>query len=306
MLLFLCSALGSSGIAQTPDNEGQVENNGVTLHYRTFGKNGTYVIVLAGGPGSTVEYMQPFADVLRDKFRVVMLEQRGTGRSKLGKINAEAVKMERYVEDIEALRLHLKTQKVILIGNSWGMMLALLYAAHHPQNVSKAVTVGSAPISDKYAAIFDDNFRMRLLPEEREARREWREKMLKDPTLYIRANYEREKAGTPAYYYDRQIGLKAAAALKEDDLNYQVLDLFFETYEKFDIRPVLKKIISPVLLVQGRQDPAGEANIIEAGQLIRRSKIVFIERCGHLPWEERPDQTLPLVKNFLISQSRLF
>src|SRR5262245_47056526 len=66
-----------------PVQEGKVPRDGFDLHYRIVGRDGPYVVVLAGGPGTTVESMKPVADELKGKFRCVMLEQRGTGRSKL-------------------------------------------------------------------------------------------------------------------------------------------------------------------------------------------------------------------------------
>lgn len=233
-----------------------------------------------------------------------MLEQRGTGRSNFDPITADSVKMEQYVEDVEAVRRHLRARRVHLVGNSWGMMLALLYASQYPDHVDRVVTVGSVPISDKHAAIADDNFRVRLLPDEREVRNKWRDRMRTDPSLYQQGNYEREKAGTPAYYYDRAAGLKAASVLKQDDFNYRLMDEFFGRYETFDIRPNLRKVKAPVLLIHGRQDFTGESNIIEAQSLIKGSKLTFIERCGHIPWEEHPAQTFKLITDFLAKAAR--
>jgi proline iminopeptidase len=54
-----------------------------------------------------------------------------------------------------------------------------------------------------------------------------------------------------------------------------------------------------VLLLQGRQDLAGEANIVEAHQLIKNSTLKFIEKCGHMPWLEQPELTWKIVNDFL-------
>jgi len=282
--------------------DGSVRGQDVTLHYKIHGVKGDYVILLAGGPGSDVRYMQPLADALSDSYRCVMLEQRGTGRSRLDNISVETVKMERYVEDIELVRKNLKASKISLIGNSWGSMLGLLYSGAYPNRVSKLISVGSGPINDKYADIFDDNLRVRHAPEAKKLRDEWREKLRNDPTLFDVARFERDKLGVPAYYYDREIGLKAASDLRPNDANYRLGDVFGQAYPKFDIRPSIRKIKAATLLIQGRQDPAPESSIVETHQLIKGSILKFIERCGHIPWEEKPTETFQLIRTHLLKK----
>ena len=60
--------------------------------------------------------------------------------------------------------------------------------------------------------------------------------------------------------------------LTPDDFNTYVVPAFLEAEPKFDPRPKLKAITAPVLLLQGRQELAGEANIVEAHQLIKNSE----------------------------------
>ena len=300
-LLLLAS---TSIFSQRAVVDGKLDRSDFNLHYKIFGKQGSYAIILGGGPGSTVDYMQPIADSLSQYYQCAMLEQRGTGRSVLKKYDTTTIHMNSYVEDIEALRKHLNASTIILVGNSWGSLLALLYGMKYPQNTKAIISLGSPPISSEYAKIFDDNFRVRLLPEEKAVRDQWTDKR-KDSSTFIQANYQRDKAGMPAYYYDRNIGLKAAISLKENDFNYYVLPAFDLAHPHFDLRTTLYKIQSQVLLVQGRQDLAGEANIIEINQLIKRSQLKFIERCGHLPWEEKPAQTWKIVNAFL-EQNKYF
>ncbi len=302
-ILFFVSIFLGASFAQ-PVRDGSVRGKDVTLHYKIHGEKGEYVILLSGGPGSNVGYMQPLADQLSDSYRCVMLEQRGTGRSKLDKLTTDAVKMERYVEDLELLRKHLKASKISIIGNSWGSMLGLLYSGAHPDRVAKLISVGSGIIDDKYADVFDDNLRVRHTPEAKRLRDEWRERLRNDPSLFDVARYERDKLGMPAYYYDREIGLKAARDLLPDEVNYRLGDVFGQAYPSFDIRPSIRKIKALTLLIQGRQDPAPESSIIETHQLIKGSVLRFIERCGHSPWEEKPDETFQLIRTHLSTKGK--
>ncbi len=294
--IFLSASL--AGAAQQQYREGKINRPGFTLFFKIIDEKGPFVVILAGGPGSTVDYMKPVADSLSKFYQCILLEQRGTGRSILKKYDSTRIKMNLYVEDIEALRKHINSEKIILIGNSWGSLLSFLYGIQYPLNTTAIISLGSSPISNEYAEIFNDNFRLRLLPEEKAIRNKWKEK-LKDSLTFVQANYQRDKTGMPAYYYNREIGLKAAASLKQTDFNYHVLKAFDTDLSHFDIRPVLHKIISPVLLIQGRQDLAGESNIIETSNLVKQSKLKFIERCGHIPWEEKPTETWQTIYTFL-------
>src|SRR5207253_5600171 len=64
--------------------------------------------------------------------------------------------------------------------------------------------------------------------------------------------------------------------LNSKDYNFRVPPAFLTAEGKYDIRPKLKTILAPVLLLQGRQDLAGEANICEGHSLIKNSTLAFI------------------------------
>ena len=154
------------------------------------------------------------------------------------------------------------------------------------------------PITFEYQGVFSDNQTARLGACEIEVRDFWR-----DPSRQAansdRAAFERLRAATVAYFYDRKKALEMAMELNPDDYNFRVPPAFLQAEGKYDIRPKLKSITAPVLLLQGRQDVAGEANVCEAHALIRNSTLAFIDKCGHMPWLEQPEQTWKIVSDFL-------
>ena len=295
------SVAASGNVAPAPQNsaDGKITRDGVDLFYRVVGPaTGDYVLVLSGGPGEDIHSMQGIADELGKKYRCIMWEQRGTGRSRLPKYDASTINLNAYVEDIEALRRHLHAEKFIVIGNSWGMILGLAYAGTHPDAVRAVDTIGSGPITFEYLGVFSDNQLARLGACELEVRDFW-----KDPAREAadsdRAAFERLRAATVAYFYDRKKALLMAAELDPKDYNFHVPPAFLSAEGKYDFRPKLGTIAAPVLLVQGRQDLAGEANVCEAHSLIRNSTLAFIDKCGHMPWLEQPEQTWKIVDEFL-------
>jgi len=278
--------------------DGKVTRNGVDLFYTIVGTSGDYVLVLSGGPGEDIHSMQGVADELGKKYRCVMWEQRGTGRSKLPTYDSSTINLNAYIEDIEALRKQLHAEKFIVVGNSWGMILGLAYAGAYPNAVRAVVTLGSGPITYEYLGVFVDNQSTRLWPYEIEIRDFWREPA-REASNFDRANFERLRAATAAYFYDRKKALQMAMELDPKDYNFRVPSAFIKAEGKYDIRPKLRTVAAPVLLVQGRQDLAGEANVCEAHSLIRNSTLAFIDKCGHMPWLEQPEQTWKIVDNFL-------
>jgi proline iminopeptidase len=295
------SGAASADIAAAQQNfiDGKVTRDGIDLFYRIVGPtSGDYVLVLSGGPGEDINSMQGIADELGKKYRCVMLEQRGTGRSKLPRYDSSTVNLKAYMEDIEALRKQLHTEKFIVIGNSWGMILGLAYAGTHSDAVRAVVTIGSGPITFDYLGVFSDNQYVRLGPCELEVRNFWKQPS-REAADSDRAAFERLRAATVAYFYDRKKAVQMAAELNPKDYNFRVPPAFLNAEGKYDIRPKLKTIVAPVLLLQGRQDLAGEANVCEAHALIRNSTLAFIDKCGHMPWLEQPEQTWKIVDEFL-------
>jgi proline iminopeptidase len=291
------SADASAALQNSVD--GKITRDGIDLFYKVVGPaNADYVLVLSGGPGEDIHSMEGIADELGKKYRCIMWEQRGTGRSKLPRYDSSTINLNAYMEDIEALRTQLPIEKFVVVGNSWGMILGLAYAGTHPDAVRAVVTIGSGPITLEYLGVFSDNQFARLGACELELRDFW-----KDPAREAadseRAAFERLRAATVAYFYDRKKALQMASELKPEDYNFRVPPAFLKSEGKYDIRPKLKMITAPVLLLQGRQDLAGEANICEAHSLIKNSRLEFIDKCGHMPWLEQPEQTWKIVDKFL-------
>lgn len=101
------------------------------LWYAQYGnKNGVPVLVVHGGPGGGCnESVVTNFDL--DFYRVILLDQRGAGKSQPFAEIAENNTAE-LIEDIEKLRKHLAIDKWLLCGGSWGSALSLLYGEKFP------------------------------------------------------------------------------------------------------------------------------------------------------------------------------
>lgn len=111
------------------------------IYYELCGNpEGKPVFVLHGGPGGSISpYYRRFFNP--DKFLVVLHDQRGAGKSRpYAELRENTT--QNLVEDIEKLRKHLKLDKILLFGGSWGSTLALAYGEAYPENVSGMVLRG--------------------------------------------------------------------------------------------------------------------------------------------------------------------
>lgn len=102
-----------------------------TIYYEEVGNpKGKPVVFLHGGPGGGIEpqhrqYFNP------KKWRVVLFDQRGCGRSTPFAELRDNTTWD-LVSDIERLREHLGIERWVVFGGSWGSTLALAYAESHP------------------------------------------------------------------------------------------------------------------------------------------------------------------------------
>jgi pimeloyl-ACP methyl ester carboxylesterase len=130
--------------------EEYVQINGISqyfLHYPSSQKE--VVIMLHGGPGSSNAF---FAHNLRpywDFSNIVYYDQRGTGKTlKKNKTRADDLTLDVFISDLKQTISYIKekyqTQRIILLGQSWGTILGTHYILRHPDDVIGYIGTGQA------------------------------------------------------------------------------------------------------------------------------------------------------------------
>jgi proline iminopeptidase len=126
--------------------------------------DGLPVVFLHGGPGAGLaRYHRRFFDPAR--WRVVLLDQRGAGKS-TPFASLEANTTPDLVADIERIREHLKIERWVVFGGSWGSTLALAYAEAHPDRALGLVLRGiflARPEEVRW--FYEEGGAARILPE---------------------------------------------------------------------------------------------------------------------------------------------
>ena len=279
---------------QLPSSNGIVPTPEVDLAYDIYGVagNATPVIVANGGPGLSHIYMLQ-NDVwtrLSQSRQIVFYDQRGTGKSKHVKPNA-AWGMDAQVADMEAIRAKFGFQKFDLVGDSYGGLLAMAYAAAHPEHIEKLI------LSDSAAPAWKDI--VRVLPDvfpdvlEQIAARE------KDSASNPNAANQRIRDHFLMLFYSEANRDAYLAGVNDLGSTPQVSAAVQKATRTLDITAELSKFKFPTLVITGRYDmnvaPLTAWNIYKA---IPGAKFVAFEKSGHLPSYEEPDKYVSVVNQF--------
>src|SRR6185312_15508636 len=108
-------------------------SDGRTLAYHRSGAGPT-LVCHPGGPGFSSLYLGDLAG-LGDQLELVLLDPRGTG----GSDPAAGYGIADYASDLEELREHLGLERLLLLGHSHGGVVAIEYAAGHPDRVERLI-----------------------------------------------------------------------------------------------------------------------------------------------------------------------
>ena len=135
--------------------EGYIPYLGYQTYYRIAGEPDSRkvpLLLLHGGPGSTHNYFEVLDHVAEEDGRqIISYDQIGCGLSYVDG-HPELWKMETWIGELKAVREALGLSEVILLGQSWGGMLALEYVCRHPHEGVRGIVLSSTlPASSLWA-----------------------------------------------------------------------------------------------------------------------------------------------------------
>jgi proline iminopeptidase len=264
---------------------------GVPIFERRAG-SGPPAVVLHGGPGAHHDYLLPGFDALAERRELVYYDQRGGGRSPVGR--DVAVGWREHVADLEALRLVWGYQRLTLVGYSWGGLLAMLYATECPGRVERMALVSAAPAWRAARDEFERRFQARTMsPALVAARDALRASGLRerDPAAHAARLFELAVAG---YFHDPA----RARELTPFRVTERTRAAVWDSLGDYDLRPALRRLEVPAIVLHGDDDPIPVDSAREAASCLRAA-FHLLPECGHVPYVEAFGQFRRLVDEFL-------
>ena len=136
--------LEPSAFVQPTDH--YVRLNGLNFHYLDWGNEHLTPVILLHGGGLNAHTWDMAALLLRDRYHLIALDQRGSGDTETEE-EGDVLPFDRMVDDVHAFIEHLGYERVVLCGMSMGGMNAILATAGDPRRVEMLIVVDYAPDS---------------------------------------------------------------------------------------------------------------------------------------------------------------
>lgn len=270
-----------------------IENG--NIHVTTYGV-GKPILIINGGPGMNSEGFASLAQELGKTNLAILYDQRGTGQSTISEVNSETMTIDLMVSDIEAIRKHFGFKDWVVLGHSFGGMLASYYLKKHPERLSGLILSGSGGFNLRITRNL--NLLSRLSENERDSLNYWNRQISLGDTSF-QARYNRGKYLAPAYVFDKKHAPVIAKRLTQG--NRSINSLIWQNIRAitFDCSEAYKNFEKPVLIIQGKQDVMGDNLAKEAHNLLPNSTLVFMDNCAHYGWLEQPVTYFNSINQFL-------
>ena len=265
--------------------------DGVRLHYQDKGV-GPPVVLVHGFSSSTYSWKNVF-EPLAKSYRVIAVDLKGFGFS--GKPDGDYTRRAQAML-VAHLLDHLKIEKAWLVGNSMGGEVSLNFALQNPRRVAGLILIDSAGVSVPGSNSLAPGYaRIPIVGHILIALALTSDKLVRqglEKSFYDKAKVTDERVAS--YYRPLKTRGGQLAALRART-----------QWGLFPIEQELNKISVPTLILWGAEDaliPLAAGRKLNS--LIKDSKLVIVERCGHVPQEELPEQVVEEMKKFIEESGR--
>ena len=275
---------------QIPGVSGPIDRfyGGVPLHYLDWGNAAAPPLVLLHGIDRIAHTFDHIAPRFAGRYHVIAMDLRGHGDS--GWDAQARYLVEDHVGDLEGLVRTLGLRNVTLWGNSTGGRVVQVFAGLHPELVAAVIAEDVGPerprsIADAYARRVKQEENGWTGPEELLAQMRAVAQPLPNAVLepYVRYGTKRRDDGRLVWKRDPNL-----------------VKGFVET----ELWRYVKEIKAPILYVLGgRSTIVPPATQEELKKALPQVRIVTMPGLGHYPSDERPDEFVTIVDEFLRSAS---
>jgi proline-specific peptidase len=260
------------------------------------------LLCLHGGPGASHDYLEPLGAMAATGRRVVFYDQLGSGNSDHPH-KPEMWTVELFVEEVGVVRRALGLERVHLLGQSWGGMLAMEYALTKPSGLVSLILADSLASIPQWIAEAN-RLRAELPPEVQQTLLKHELAGTTDDPAYERATlvfYRRHFCRLDPWPECLQ---RSKDKLMKNPEVYHTMNGPSEfhvigTLKNWSIVDRLGEIRVPTLLLSGRYDEATPAVVETIHRGIPGSEWVIFENSSHMPHLEEPKRYIQVLSDFL-------
>ncbi len=292
--IFLIIGLVFTGCAHKVPNtwQSRIDQNScekdIKLYSKILGKG--QAVVMLHGFGTSHYTFSRLVPELSKHFKIYALDLKGFGKSQKpndGRYSVydQAIVIENYLRER-------KLKHIILVGHSYGGGVALVLALMHPEWIDKLVLIDSASYNQQLPKLIRwlqfpilGKLGFFLLPSSYEVKESYKYAFYDDSKIPedIISEYTHNLylPGAKSVYYE------ASKELVPDDIEH--------------ISRQYKKIKIPTLIIWGNNDIViRKDKALRLHHDIQNSHLKIISECGHIPQEEKPDETLHILEKFML------
>jgi proline iminopeptidase len=257
-------------------------------------RDGT-IILLHGGRGigdhrSELQAYRPLAD----RYRLIAYDQRGCGQTSL----TPPFTFARLADDVDEMRRALVGErKIILLGGSFGGMIALSAAVRHPDSLSHLILRGTAPSHDHEAEALA-NFRARI-HKATSASIGMVEKIFSD-TVKDDTELRLIWLALQPLYKERFDPDEALEQTRTMFLHAATHNALYTNKAQYDVRERLREITAPTFVFCGSQDwicAPSQSKLIAAR--VPGAELLIVEGANHAVHHEANDLVIARIRDFL-------
>ncbi|MFY7909316.1 MAG: alpha/beta fold hydrolase [Emticicia sp.] len=297
-LILLLSLIVGFTFAQSPIAKGEhfATINGLKLHYEVSG-NGPVCIFPTPGWGPNLDAYKNSMPELEKYFTVVWLDTRASGKSAASD-KPEDYQTADFIEDIEQLRLHLKQNKIWVIGHSMGGYQVLNYGIKYSKYLNGIIAVAAFVGLDELA---QTELMKAVEKRKNEPYYKIGSGILMGTDTTKRSLNEEMPYIMPFYFHD-QANLPKFLAIKNVQLSQKAWEMTAKGgLGREKIIDLLPKITVPTLVLVGDDDficdQVSHAARIHAG--IKNANLSVIKNAGHFIWIEQPQTFYQAIEEWL-------
>ncbi len=300
VFLFLIGNTHSNALAQNLATDSlRITVSDSTELYVTIRGEGIPCLYIHGGPGVGSYWMeQLYGDVLEKYFKMIYLDQRGSGRS--GSATTGDYSPGRMAQDFDEVRQALGIKSWITFSHSFGGLLQMEHVQRYPATVRAMMMVApTLNLNDSAEGMID--FAVKELSINGEAQKEYLDtsKYPIDRLMPLFIKMREQDVFWKAYYADKQSYARMDSVMSQvSSHNYEFSSRAFNIAEYYhNYKPMALNIDMPVLLYFGRTDYAVGPNHYKGIDFPKGT--LHLWDGGHVPFMEGKQELEETITHWL-------